>query len=45
LGGAVFPGFNAREVGTKDTGFGSIESHADIPNTMPGTTLIVAEKK
>jgi len=29
----------------KSAGFASIESHADIPNTMPGTTLIVAEKK
>ncbi|MGH7766854.1 MAG: methyltransferase [Candidatus Binatia bacterium] len=29
----------------KEAGFVSIESHADIPGTMPGTTLIVAEKK
>jgi ubiquinone/menaquinone biosynthesis C-methylase UbiE len=29
----------------KDAGFASIESHADIPGTMPGTTLILAEKK
>ena len=29
----------------KKTGFTSIESHADIPGTMPGTTLIVAEKR
>jgi ubiquinone/menaquinone biosynthesis C-methylase UbiE len=29
----------------KDAGFTSIESHADIPGTMPGGTLIVAQKK
>jgi ubiquinone/menaquinone biosynthesis C-methylase UbiE len=29
----------------KDAGFSSIKSHADIPGTMPGTTLILAEKK
>jgi hypothetical protein len=29
----------------KKAGFTSIESHADIPSTMPGTTLIVAKKK
>ncbi len=29
----------------KKAGFSSIQSHADIPNTLPGTTLIVAEKK
>lgn len=29
----------------KDTGFASVQSHTDLPNTMPGTTLIVAEKK
>jgi len=29
----------------KAAGFASIESHADIPSTMPGTTLIVATKK
>jgi len=29
----------------KEAGFTSIQSHGDIPNTMPGTTLIVAEKK
>ena len=29
----------------KKAGFTSIESHADIPGTMPGTTLIVAGKK
>jgi hypothetical protein len=29
----------------KDAGFASIQSHADIPGTMPGTTLIVAVKK
>ncbi|MCZ6563310.1 MAG: methyltransferase, partial [Deltaproteobacteria bacterium] len=28
-----------------DVGFLSIESHGDIPETMPGTTLIVATKK
>ncbi len=29
----------------KGAGFASIQSHADIPDTMPGTTLIVAQKK
>ena len=29
----------------KEAGFSSIQTHSDIPNTMPGTTLIVAEKK
>jgi ubiquinone/menaquinone biosynthesis C-methylase UbiE len=29
----------------KDAGFASIESHADIPSAMPGTTLIIADKK
>lgn len=29
----------------EEAGFGSIESHGDIPDTMPGTTLIIAEKK
>ena len=29
----------------KGAGFASIQSHTDIPNTMPGTTLIVAGKK
>jgi ubiquinone/menaquinone biosynthesis C-methylase UbiE len=29
----------------KEAGFASIASHADIPGTMPGGTLIVAEKK
>ena len=29
----------------KKAGFTSIESHADIPGTMPGGTLIIAEKK
>jgi ubiquinone/menaquinone biosynthesis C-methylase UbiE len=29
----------------KSAGFASIQSHGDIPNTFPGTTLIVAEKK
>jgi len=29
----------------KDAGFASIESHGDIPNSLPGTTLILAEKK
>jgi ubiquinone/menaquinone biosynthesis C-methylase UbiE len=29
----------------KKAGFASIDSHADIPSTMPGTTLIVAGKK
>jgi len=29
----------------KDAGFASIQSHADIPDTMPGTTLLVAEKQ
>lgn len=28
-----------------DAGFASIQTHGDIPNTFPGTTLIVAEKK
>ena len=29
----------------KEAGFSFVKSHAEIPNTMPGTTLIVAEKK
>jgi ubiquinone/menaquinone biosynthesis C-methylase UbiE len=29
----------------KAAGFASIDSHAEIPSTMPGTTLIVAAKK
>lgn len=29
----------------KNAGFVSIKSHADIPNTLPGSTLILAEKK
>ena len=29
----------------KRAGFSSLQTHADIPNTFPGTTLIVAEKK
>jgi ubiquinone/menaquinone biosynthesis C-methylase UbiE len=29
----------------KKAGFSTIESHTDIPSTMPGTTLMVAEKK
>lgn len=29
----------------KGAGFASIQSHGDIPDTMPGTTLIVAKKK
>ena len=29
----------------KQAGFASIRSHADIPDTLPGTTLILAEKK
>jgi len=29
----------------KEAGFTAVTSHADIPNAMPGTTLIVAEKK
>jgi len=29
----------------KEAGFHSIQSHGDIPETLPGTTLIVAEKK
>jgi len=29
----------------KAVGFNSIQSHSDIPATLPGTTLIVAEKK
>jgi len=29
----------------KDAGFNSVQSHGDIPNTLPGTTLILAEKK
>lgn len=29
----------------KQAGFASIQSHGDIPNTFPGTTLIVGEKK
>ena len=29
----------------KAAGFNSIQSHSDIPATLPGTTLIVAEKK
>jgi len=29
----------------KRAGFSSIQTHGDIPNTFPGTTLIVAEKK
>ena len=29
----------------KKAGFSSIETHADIPKTLPGTTLIVARKK
>jgi hypothetical protein len=29
---------------SKKAGFASIESHADIPGTMPGGTLIIAEK-
>jgi ubiquinone/menaquinone biosynthesis C-methylase UbiE len=28
----------------KKAGFGAIESHGDIPKTLPGTTLILAEK-
>lgn len=28
----------------KEAGFASIESHSGIPNTMPGTTLILAKK-
>lgn len=28
----------------KDAGFASMEAHGDIPNTLPGTTLIVAKK-
>ena len=28
----------------KEAGFHSIQSHGDIPETLPGTTLIVAEK-
>ena len=41
----MFSGLDAGEVGTKDAGFNSVESHGDIPNTLPGTTLILAEKK
>ena len=40
----MFSGLDAGEVGTKDAGFHSIQSHGDIPETLPGTTLIVAEK-
>ena len=29
----------------ENVGFSSIQSHGDIPNTLPGTTLILAEKK
>ena len=29
----------------KDAGFNSVESRGDIPNTLPGTTLILAQKK
>ncbi|HEY1266011.1 MAG TPA: methyltransferase [Candidatus Binatia bacterium] len=29
----------------KQAGFASVESHADLPSTMPGTHLILAEKK
>ncbi len=29
----------------EDAGFGSIKSHGDIPDSLPGTTLILAEKK
>ena len=29
----------------KDAGFNSVQSHGDIPNTLPGTTLILAQKK
>jgi len=29
----------------KSAGFTSIQTHGDIPNTFPGTTLIVGEKK
>ncbi len=29
----------------KNTGFASVQSHTDLPNSMPGTTLILAEKK
>jgi hypothetical protein len=29
----------------KKAGFASIESHTDIPGTIPGTTLIMAGKK
>jgi ubiquinone/menaquinone biosynthesis C-methylase UbiE len=28
----------------KNTGFNSIEMHGDVPNTLPGTTLIIATK-
>lgn len=29
----------------RDAGFGPIEDHGDIPDTLPGTTLIIAEKE
>lgn len=29
----------------EDAGFKSIQAHTDIPNALPGTTLIVAEKR
>ena len=29
----------------KDAGFASVENHAAISGTKPGTTLIIAEKK
>jgi ubiquinone/menaquinone biosynthesis C-methylase UbiE len=29
----------------KKAGFGAIETHADIPKTLPGTTLILARKE
>ena len=28
----------------KQAGFGVIKTHGDIPNTLPGTTLILASK-
>ena len=28
-----------------EAGFASIQSHADIPDTMPGTTLVIADKE
>ena len=29
----------------KKAGFASIETHGDIPKTLPGTTLVIAQKR